>query len=82
MTKYRQALLLPRYSVDYPGLSPDSWYPARLLADLVLSHRRTGDWRGAGPRLLASDHFLFRCGEAARDKLARTRDGDQSILLL
>jgi hypothetical protein len=77
----REALLRGEYHLWYPGLRPDTWLPAELVADVVRKQLQHGEPRwAAGPRLLSGVHFQFRGGRQDRSRLVRTRPGERSVL--
>jgi hypothetical protein len=74
----REAMLRPEFRDWYPSLTPDRWYSARQLADIVLEQRRTGEphWE-LEERVPPDEHFLFRGGRARGQSPSRTRRSDQ-----
>jgi hypothetical protein len=73
----REAMLRPEFQDWYPSLTPDRWYSARQLADIVLDQRRSGEphWE-LEDRVPPSEHFHLRGGRARGQTQARTRRGD------
>jgi hypothetical protein len=58
----REALLRPEYHLWYPGLGPETWLPAELVADVVRKQLQHGEPRWVGSRVLSGVHFRFRGG--------------------
>jgi hypothetical protein len=73
----REAMLRPEFQEWYPSLTPDRWYSARQLADIVLQQRRSAEphWEFE-ERVPSNEHFLFRGGRARGQSPARTRRRD------
>ncbi len=74
----REAMLRPEFREWYPTLRTDWWYPARVLAEIVLDQRRSREphWEFED-RVPSNEHFLFRGGDAREDDAARTRRSDR-----
>lgn len=79
MEDVREAMLRPEFKDWYPTLSPDRWYPARQLADVVLEQRRSMEphWEFE-ERVPSNEHFLFRGGYARDEQKSRTRRSDRA----
>jgi hypothetical protein len=74
----REAMLRPEFQDWYPSLTPNRWYSARQLADIVLDQRRSGEPRWElEERVPPNEHFLFRGGRAREKSSSRTRRSDQ-----
>jgi hypothetical protein len=73
----REAMLRPEFQDWYPSLTPDRWYSAGQLADIVLHQRRSVEphWE-LEERVPSSEHFYFRGGRARGQSPARTRRSD------
>jgi hypothetical protein len=65
--RLREARLRPEFAHLYPPLEPGRWESAALLADRVVAWLLRQPDRGymAPDRVLRSEHFEFRGGEAA-----------------
>ena len=60
----REARLLPEHARLYPGIAPDAWESAAMLADRVLAGGLLrGTAMGWRRRILPDAHFEFRGGE-------------------
>ena len=72
----REARLRPEYATFYPGIRPDRWEPAAVLADTVLAGSILRGQRNSlsGQRVLLESHFEFRGGD---DRAGRPRREDR-----
>jgi hypothetical protein len=62
----REARLRPEFVALYPGLTAETWLPAREVAEHIIAIVRHERGRlGQHGRILAEDHFEFRGGESA-----------------
>ena len=81
-TEVREARLRPEFAALYPGLDPNNWQDAAVLAEQVLSEhlRRPSPGYMLSDRVLVKEHFEFRGGDpAGRPRIARTRRTDPAI---
>ena len=64
----REARLKPEYAHLYPGVEPDVWESAGVVADRVLSARllRPNEGFVLSDRALVEEHFDFRGGVRQR----------------
>ncbi|MGH7526040.1 MAG: hypothetical protein ACREMX_05005 [Gemmatimonadales bacterium] len=71
----REARLRSEYAALYPGIRPDEWESAAILADRVLADRLR---RGMAPalcdRALLGTHFEFRGGRGGEGARPRRED--------
>jgi hypothetical protein len=70
-------MLRPEFRDWYPSLTPDRWYSAIQLADIVLDQRRSSEpyWEFE-ERVPSNEHFFFRGGRARGQTPGRTRRSD------
>ena len=71
LARAREAFLVPDYATFYPELPPGVWISARKVVDMIRRgmERRQRPWPIPGPRLLADEHFLFRDGQTAVERM-------------
>jgi hypothetical protein len=73
----RQVRLRPQYADLYPGIPPNEWWPAWLMAERLLA---LAEAQGVPPheRICNPSHFAFRGGQSRGPRLQdlRTRRSD------
>jgi hypothetical protein len=79
----REARLRPEFAHLYPGILPDRWDSAGVMADRVMALllRRPNPGLIVTDRILLAEHFEFR-GTAARPEFlpeGRTRRGESFV---
>lgn len=58
----RESRVKPEYAKQYPGVDPNHWYPAAVLADYVRRPYQRARRKYRPARDLPDAHFAFRGG--------------------
>lgn len=75
MSPHREVRLKAEFAATYPGLEPDVWYPAAVVAEYFLVRPAAVPSASTelADRVLDERHFEFRGGGSGPDRRPRAR---------